>query len=191
MGVAKLKWDQCQLSTARARARLSTPSGGRWDAKSPRALAAYVKLTWPAFQGKPPAGKAKELDGLKPGKSTFLAATFTDLAVRYGAGSRPVFDPVAGSSVAAATGVFTRYHDALDKVQKKYDWDANRGEWYEPSIGLPSKGSEQVRWESYIQRALIDERCPAVVAPDGATYKQRLMDIARAGIIARNETRPF
>jgi len=222
-----------------------------------------VKLTWPDFLGSPPPGKAKALEGLMPGKSTILAATFSDFTVRYGAGTRPLFDSVPGTTppvfvlrdevtlaavfdgrrswkvidhlsdkgkdflldheqghynisalmardcfidmmqlkartfgsetegVTAANGVFTRYHDALEKVQDKYDWDANNGEWSEPSMGLPSKGPEQVRWESYIQRALTDERSPPVIAPDGATYKQRLMDIARAGINARNETPPF
>lgn len=218
-----------------------------------------VKLEWRAFQGPPPAGKAKELEGLKPGKGTFLAATYSDFTIRYGSGTRPLFDrdgsgfvlrdevtiaavfngakswkvidhlsdkgkewlldheqghynisalmardcfidmmqlksqvfATEADGVAAANGVFTKYHDALDKVQNKYDWDTNHGEWFVPSFGPASKGSEQLRWESYISRAFTEERSPTVTAPDGATYKKRLMDIARAGIVGRNETSPF
>jgi hypothetical protein len=222
-----------------------------------------VKLAWTDFAAPPPAGKARELDGAMPGKSVFLAATFSNISARYGAALQPGFDAVPGSSpaefvlrddvtlnaefnsqrswrvinhlsdkgkdflldheqghynitflmardcfieimqvkarsfpsaadgAAAVTAIFNRYHDAWDKVQSKYDWDTNHGEWNQPSFGPAAKSSDQLRWEGFMQRALTEERSPSVQAPDGATYKARLLDIVRAGIVARGETPGF
>jgi hypothetical protein len=97
----------------------------------------------------------------------------------------------AADGTKEVLGLIGRQQTALGKVQTKYDWDTNHGTWYVPQMGPPTKGSEQVRWEGYIRRAFTDDRSPAMVAPDGASYKRRLVDVARDGISARNETCDF
>ena len=91
----------------------------------------------------------------------------------------------------AVQTVLNQYMDSLNKIQSKYDWDTNHGTWNVPSMGPISKGAEQERWEGYIRKAFTAERPSGEVAPDGASYKLRLIDVARAGIVSRNETPVF
>jgi hypothetical protein len=58
-------------------------------------------------------------------------------------------------------------------------------------MGPPSKSNDQQRWEGYFNKAFTDERTPQVTAPDGATYKVRLVDVVRDGLKRRGETPSF
>lgn len=62
-----------------------------------------VQLSWPDFSGQPPGGKAKELDGATPGRSVFLAGTFSNFTATFGGGTQPNFDQTPGSSPPAFT----------------------------------------------------------------------------------------
>jgi hypothetical protein len=97
----------------------------------------------------------------------------------------------APSGTQEVQGVIARYRQKLAALQKKYDWDTNHGSWGRGPMGAATKGSEQNRWEAFIRRAFTEDRRSGDQAPDGATYKVRLIDVAREGVIARNETPDF
>ena len=55
-------------------------------------------------------------------------------------------------------------HDKYDSAQ-----ETNHGR----------NASQQRSWDGYIQTAFTQQRTPVVRAPDGATYKVRLLDVLR------------
>jgi hypothetical protein len=81
----------------------------------------------------------------------------------------------------AAKDVIKKYKDKLDPAQKAYDDDTTHGLWVTPTMGPERKESFQAKWEMFINRAFTQERTSGEVAPDGAAYKVRLLEVLAAG----------
>lgn len=90
------------------------------------------------------------------------------------------YDSIAAGQ-AEAKAIVKSYKDKLDKVQDKYDDDTTHGAWVTPSFLPERKETFQTKWEGFFMKARTQERVPAVEAPDGATYKIRLLDVLAAG----------
>jgi hypothetical protein len=94
--------------------------------------------------------------------------------------------PDAPTGRSAAKTIVDTYQAKLKTVQKTYDSDTFHGGWVVPSSSFfpPRKESYQVKWEGFITSAFTVERQPQVIAPDGASYKLRILDaIANGGFI--------
>jgi hypothetical protein len=76
--------------------------------------------------------------------------------------------------------VINAYSTQLTKIQAAYESETNHGAWFQPTMGPPSKSSDQTKWEGFFTKAFTTERNPKVTAPDGATYKSRLIDVLTA-----------
>jgi len=94
----------------------------------------------------------------------------------------------AKSYAAAADGqkeakdIFQKYHDKLNPVQDKYDWETTHGAWVTPSMGPERKASDQVRWEGFVQTAFTSDRPSGGSSPsDGKSYKVRILDVLAKG----------
>jgi hypothetical protein len=78
----------------------------------------------------------------------------------------------------AAKDIEDAYTRKLKAIQKLYDKDTIHGAWVVPSGMHPErKESPQNKWEGFIFKALSHERTPSMTAPDGASYKKRLLDV--------------
>ncbi len=77
--------------------------------------------------------------------------------------------PTPGALQAAVNALGQRY--APQSIHTKYDsaQETNHGR----------NASQQRSWDGYIQSAFTQQRAPVVRAPDGATYKTRLLDVLR------------
>jgi hypothetical protein len=77
--------------------------------------------------------------------------------------------------------VINRHGTLLSSVDALYD---STGETGHIAIDHSAFGARkplaQSRWEGFIAKAFTEERTPQVTAPDGATYKVRLVDVLRA-----------
>jgi hypothetical protein len=81
----------------------------------------------------------------------------------------------------AARDIVKSYKDKLNPVQDKYDDDTTHGAWVTPSMGPERKETFQNKWEMFIKRALTQDRTPEMTAPDGASYKVRLLEVLATG----------
>jgi len=83
----------------------------------------------------------------------------------------------------AAKDIEAEYQGKLKLVQKTYDNDTNHGAWVTTSSMVVPEHKEtfQTKWEMFITRARTLERSPPISAPDGATYKRRLLDVLDDG----------
>jgi hypothetical protein len=80
--------------------------------------------------------------------------------------------------------VVTLLNDAqakLVKLQAAYESETQNGKWFQPTMGPPTKSSDQTKWEGFIKKALTSDRAPLVEAPDGASYKLKILDVVAAG----------
>ncbi len=79
--------------------------------------------------------------------------------------------------------LFTTYLSPLQKLQDAYDGATHNGLPFQASTSLftPNvKSADQTKWEGYRDKAFSDVRAGGQTAPDGTTYKKKLMDILRA-----------
>jgi hypothetical protein len=77
--------------------------------------------------------------------------------------------------------VVNRHGTLLTSIDALYDSTGETGHIaIDHSAFGPRKPLAQSRWEGYIKKAFTEERTPTVTAPDGATYKVRLVDVLRA-----------
>jgi hypothetical protein len=77
--------------------------------------------------------------------------------------------------------VINRHGTLLTTIDALYDSSGETGHKAieHLSFGPPRKPTAQAKWEGYIKKAFTEERTPTVTAPDGATYKIRLVDVLR------------
>jgi hypothetical protein len=74
-----------------------------------------------------------------------------------------------------------RHGALLTSIDALYDSTGETGHIaIDHSAFGPRKPLAQSRWEGFIEKAFTEERTPQVTAPDGATYKVRLVDVLRA-----------
>jgi len=85
---------------------------------------------------------------------------------------------------ADVNATVTTYNGPLQKIQDAYDADTKNGLPFQASTSLftpTAKTADQSRWEGFRDKAFSELRPGGQRAPDGTTYKKRLMDVLSAG----------